>query len=93
MKGPEALKNGRNLASSDLIGQNGSNAAQLVAMVSKFEKTAADRIAENVSYDLAQNGLVWVENHSLFDLLFHIYLIIYYNILMKIFFLEIFLKS
>ena len=93
MKGPEALKNGRNLASSDLIGQNGSNAAQLVAMVSKFEKTAADRIAENVSYDLAQNGLVWVENDSLCHLLFHIYLIIYYNIFIEILFLEMFLKS
>ena len=68
MKGIEALRNGRNLASSDLIGQNGPNAARLVAMASKFEKTAGDKIAENVSYDLVQNGPVWVENDSLCDL-------------------------
>ena len=68
MKGIEALRNGRNRALSDLIGQNGPNAAQLVAMASKFEKTAEDKIAENVSYDLVQNGPVWVENDSLCDL-------------------------
>ena len=67
-KGQEALKNGQNRASSDQIGQNGPNAAQLVAMVSRFEKTAGDKIAENVSYDLVQNGPVWVENDSLCDL-------------------------
>ena len=68
VKGIEALKNGRNLALSDLIGQNGPNAAQLVAMVSKFEKTAEDKIAENVSYDLVQNGPVRVEIDSPCDL-------------------------
>ena len=70
MKGREALKNGQNRASSDLIGQNGPNAAQLVAMVSRFEKTAGDKIVENVSYDLVQNGQVWVSYIIYYEIFF-----------------------